>query len=482
MSGIVMTQNAPISTEGNTAGRNCLMVLGMHRSGTSALAGTLALAGCDAPKTLMASNENNEKGYFESAAIWELHNRIMAAIGISWDDWFSLDDGWIDSPQGQELLDQAVTMLQQEFGASRLFVFKDPRICRLNGFWARALARVGARPLYILTHRSPVEVAASLSRRDDFHPHFGQLLWLRYTLDAEFATRDQPRIFTSYARLMQRRSAILGDLEQALGFRFAKRTAPVHAAVEEFLEDGLRHFDSSAAHQGTKALPGLSDWLQDTFAIMENWAESGENHADRAQLDRIRAELDRAEKLFGGLVRDGRDVRRGLNALADARANAQRNANELAATQKRLAEAEAREQDAQARIRTATAQADARLYELECRLSVAQTEAREQRGDVASAIRRLEARTHELGLLTRRLVETEEALTAANATARAAAASADHAATSPLGAQEATKAELDALQQRIFALEQAEALLRGSLSWRVTRPLRALRNLFPRRS
>lgn len=480
MSGIVMTHNAPIQTADSQAQRHCLMVLGMHRSGTSALAGTLALAGCDAPKTLMESNENNEKGYFESAAIWELHNRIMAAIGISWDDWFGVDDGWIDSPQGLALLDQAVAMLEQEFGASRLFVFKDPRICRLNAFWARALARFGARPRYILTHRSPVEVAASLARRDGFHPHFGQLLWLRYTLDAEFATREQPRIFTSYARLMQRRSAMLGDLEQALDIRFAKRTAPVHAAVEDFLEDGLRHFDSKAPDQGAQALHGVSDWLQDTFRIMESWSSQGENPADRPTLDRIRAELDRAETLFGGLVRDGRNVRRRLTAVDEIRADARQSAANLTAAQSQLATAEAREQDALVRLRKQADQAERRVHDLECRLSLAQTEAREQRGDVASTIRRLEARSHELGLLTRRLVETEAALTAA----QAAAANAPKAepAAPPSAAPVIDPAELAALKQRITELEQLDALTRGSLSWRVTRPLRAIRRMIPRRS
>jgi len=46
--------------------RNAVVVLGMHRSGTSALAGVLARLGCDLPQTLMPTNDFNAKGYYES--------------------------------------------------------------------------------------------------------------------------------------------------------------------------------------------------------------------------------------------------------------------------------------------------------------------------------------------------------------------------------------------------------------------------------
>lgn len=454
--------------------RTCLMVLGMHRSGTSALAGTIALAGCDAPRTLMEKNENNEKGYFESAAIWDLHNRILHTIGISWDDWFGLDDGWLRSPQGETLLGEAVAMLEQEFGHSRLFVFKDPRICRLNAFWAEALARFGARPLYILTHRNPVEVAASLNRRDDLHPHFGQLLWLRYTLDGEAATRGQPRSFTSYARLMRDRTVLLGDLEEALGFRFPKRTGHVREAVDSFLEDALRHFNDG--ENTAMASPDISPWVRDTFEIMERWAASGEDAAGRTALDRIRAELDRAETLFGALVRDGRNIRRELKNIARIKTDAKQAAQDLAHLRDDAETAQSRHAARIAALEKDLSETDHRLYDLECRLSVAQTEAREQRGQAGVLARKLGLRDQELGLLTRRLVEIEAAPAddAAITEARAKA----HAACEALAREEHEK---QALAARVADLENHVRVIQQTLSWRVTKPLRAVRRLLPHR-
>ncbi|MDF3608008.1 hypothetical protein PE067_18875 [Paracoccus sp. DMF-8] len=173
-------------------------------------------------------------------------------------------------------------------------------------------------------------------------------------------------------------------------------------------------------------------------------------------------------------------MRRTLQAIGDIRADARQSAAELTAAQKQLAAAEAREKDALTRLRQQADQADRRIHDLESRLSVAQTEAREQRGDVASAIRRLEARSHELGLLTRRLVETEDALTAARTTAANPVAP-EPAMPTP-AAPVIDSAEHDALKRRIAELEQLDALTRGSLSWRVTRPLRAIRRMIPPRS
>ena len=58
--------------------RSAIVILGMHRSGTSALAGVLNMLGCDLPETLMPANAYNEKGYFESNAIRLLNDRVCS--------------------------------------------------------------------------------------------------------------------------------------------------------------------------------------------------------------------------------------------------------------------------------------------------------------------------------------------------------------------------------------------------------------------
>ena len=64
-----------------------LVVLGMHRSGTSALAGVLSKTGYDLPKNLLPASFDNPKGYFESKEIIALNDDLFAEMGAVWSDW-----------------------------------------------------------------------------------------------------------------------------------------------------------------------------------------------------------------------------------------------------------------------------------------------------------------------------------------------------------------------------------------------------------
>ena len=112
-----------------------VVVLGMHRSGTSSAAGTLIRLGGGAPKHLMAPNVNNEKGYCESSVIKALNDAILAAGGSDWKDWRKFDLDKIDALAANALRARAKRALVGEFGGVGLAVMKDPRICRLMAFW-----------------------------------------------------------------------------------------------------------------------------------------------------------------------------------------------------------------------------------------------------------------------------------------------------------------------------------------------------------
>ena len=164
----------------------------MHRSGTSALTRVLSLLGCSLPSTLMGANKSNEAGHWESTPICRLNDRILESAGSEWSDWLAVAPTCATSPVAAAFRDEAVATQAAEFGATRLCVLKDPRICRMPGFWLDALEAFDADPLVVLPVRNPLEVAASLARRNDFDPSLGQLLWLRHVLDAEHATRGPP--------------------------------------------------------------------------------------------------------------------------------------------------------------------------------------------------------------------------------------------------------------------------------------------------
>ena len=96
-----------------TAERVCVLVLGMHRSGTSALSRVLNLLGCDLPKTLMSAHPSNEAGHWESLLISHLNDEILGSAGSEWHDWLAFNPGWHSSPKAAEYREMALAALEE---------------------------------------------------------------------------------------------------------------------------------------------------------------------------------------------------------------------------------------------------------------------------------------------------------------------------------------------------------------------------------
>jgi hypothetical protein len=284
--------------------RTAIVVLGMHRSGTSALAGMLDILGCDSPATPMKPTQDNPRGYFESSSIYSLHTKLLTSAGSRWDDWTSINPGWMSGPRRDEFQERAVELLATEFKDSRLFVLKDPRICRLVPFWEDVLKESGAKPLYVLTHRNPLDVAASMFKRDGMPTDLGMLIWLRHVLDAEKDTRGRRRTFTSYDRLMRNWAGVADRIQSDLQFNLPRYSPQVTPQVEDFLSSDIRHH----AESDEKVLnnPLISAWLRDTYAVLQRWVAEGEDAAGRTTLDTVRAELESAAPAFATVAEHAR--------------------------------------------------------------------------------------------------------------------------------------------------------------------------------
>src|SRR5437016_2251108 len=182
--------------------RTCLVVLGMHRSGTSALTGLLSLLGVHPGIDLMPANEFNPKGYWELQPVVQLNEELLARLGRLWDDVMPLPPNWTSLPAISELMPRAAEILTRELSQSKLSLLKDPRLCLLLPFWADCLAAKGFESKYLVMVRSPKETAASLTWRYQFSSEKSAWLWLRHMLDAEHSTRGKTRLFLSFDDLL----------------------------------------------------------------------------------------------------------------------------------------------------------------------------------------------------------------------------------------------------------------------------------------
>jgi O-antigen biosynthesis protein len=280
--------------------REALLVLGMHRSGTSAVAGLLIRLGLRAPKTLMQASADNPEGFWESAAFYEFHERLLRAAGSRWDAYTRLDPGWFHSPMAAGLDDDCHQLLRAEFGDAPRFVLKDPRMCRFVPFWVRILKDQAITPVAVLVHRHPGEVARSLEARDGFGREHSLLIWLRHVLDAEFETRSSRRTFVRYRDLLEDWKLVAEGISRDIGGTRAAWAASDEAEIARFLNPGLRHHRSDS--DALDVDPTLAAWVQRV------WEAIGALHRrDSAQtahaferLDGVRRELDRWTAVFGG--------------------------------------------------------------------------------------------------------------------------------------------------------------------------------------
>lgn len=274
------------SSHAGNPDRTCLLILGMHRSGTSALARSLSLLGCTLPGTLMPASRSNRLGHWESTAIRAFNEALLEEAGSSWDDWRPVDSGQFTPERRAALTDQMAALAQKEFADARLFVLKDPRICRLAPLWLDALRTQAIKVLPVISWRHPGEVAASLQARNGMDPAYGELVWLRHVLDAEAATRGYPRAVIGYDDLLSGGLAALDRLAARLGLVWPDDSPAARSAITAFLSEGERHH---------RALPPHGPASSQAVRVLEQWSRDGEEAGGHDTLDTLRQSFGAAE-------------------------------------------------------------------------------------------------------------------------------------------------------------------------------------------
>jgi len=222
------------------AGRTAYLVLGMHRSGTSATGQLLSLAGCALPRAAMPGDESNAQGYFEPWRIANLNNERLRAAGSAWDDVFAFPPpaAATDPAKWRE---RAISLFEEEYVGRDQLLVKEPRMTVLLPSWREIFTRLNVRLLCVIPVRHPLAVAASLARRDGFPPEKSVLLWSAYMLAAEAYTRDLPRVFVDYDRMLTDWRAEVARIERAHGAPLPRLDGDAEQAIDAALKSDLRH-------------------------------------------------------------------------------------------------------------------------------------------------------------------------------------------------------------------------------------------------
>jgi O-antigen biosynthesis protein len=220
-----------------------VLVIGMHRSGTSAVARGLAALSVYLGDNFLDAQPENPTGYWEDKAIVELNDRVLATLGLKWDDLAPIERKQLERFRVRRLRGKAVRYVKRTFGRHALWGFKDPRTIRLLPFWRRALRDCDSEDAYIVVIRNPLSVAASLFRRQAMDIETAQRLWLVHMLPFLDEIRDRPFVVVDYDLLMAQPRPQLERIAEALHLPSpdAAHSDDVERFAAGFLDEGLRH-------------------------------------------------------------------------------------------------------------------------------------------------------------------------------------------------------------------------------------------------
>ena len=213
-----------------------LFILGMHRSGTSALSRIFNLLGFSAPKTLMKANRSNETGHWESTPIARLNDEILEAMQLTWQDW--------------------------DLGSTA----------------------------------SLRAVMKSLEKRNDMLATQAGLLWLKHVLDAVQSSAGMPRAFVSYETLLKEPVPEVTSLVDALGLEAPYSIDAVGDQITEFLSPDLEHHSFSAidvAHD-----PFTGTWIKEAYEALLVLCKDPDSKGALDRLSEISAQFTQANDIL----------------------------------------------------------------------------------------------------------------------------------------------------------------------------------------
>src|SRR5947208_15190308 len=92
-----MKPRQPAIPPSSASQRTCVLVLGMHRSGTSSFTRVLNLLGLALGGPLLPpTDDNNAMGFWELQELVAINEEILDILEIPWDSYEPLTDGWMN--------------------------------------------------------------------------------------------------------------------------------------------------------------------------------------------------------------------------------------------------------------------------------------------------------------------------------------------------------------------------------------------------
>ena len=226
----------------NTTNRTqrVFLVLGMHRSGTSAITRGLETLGINLGDNLRTPRTENPKGFWEDLDFNSINADILDMFKLDWQVPGLITPERLQSDALREQRVRAEKFLESRLSDAPVLGLKDPRASRILPFWEVVFRNIGVEPSYIIASRNPLCVAESLKTRDGFSTPKGIILWLEYMIESLYYSNTEKRIVVEYDKMLESSSTELERIAHKLNLSFNCNTKEFKNYSQKFLSKSLR--------------------------------------------------------------------------------------------------------------------------------------------------------------------------------------------------------------------------------------------------
>jgi len=234
-----------------------ICIIGMHRSGTSAVSRSINLIGAylGEDTNFVTPLSDNPKGYWERSDIVNFHGRLLDHMKHSWNTAVPLSDKWQESEKIRPFRSELVGFIKDKFADHELWACKDPRLSLVLPLWKDALDELGIHFSIVFVIRNPLDVAKSLKKRDGFSYDKSFGIWFNYNITAWQNLCEHAYAVIHYDRLIQDWESELKRCCDTLRIDWPKNDLPLRKEMNLFIREDMRHSISTINDMKTAEVP-----------------------------------------------------------------------------------------------------------------------------------------------------------------------------------------------------------------------------------
>jgi len=288
----------------NSEKKKIFVILGMHRSGTSATSRAMKVFDINLGDNLMPPVSGiNDKGFWEDEDIYKLNEEMLSKVESDWCHVREVSDSDFLHLRDKGYFVKAVELIRTKLCNADTFAFKDPRMGKMLPFWIDVFEHCQFDVRYVITLRHPLSVVKSLSKRDKFVNEHSYFLWLTHVLLILIYTKNTHRVLVDYDNLISNPDHEINRIAKALNLTV--NPDELNDYRVNFLDQHLRHTSFSlqdlvidktcpsivldvyqtlnAIANDTKSLTSIEDNIRDWQQILKNY-QSAFNLIDQSFL------------------------------------------------------------------------------------------------------------------------------------------------------------------------------------------------------